>query len=828
MPSSAELDTFKAAALAAGRARTESGLLTDVVGHMSRVTGTERCSILLLQDGRLRTGAAVGLPDDYLAAVDGLEIGPHVGTCGKAAFLGRTVVTADIETDPDWEAGRPAAAAAGLRSCWSVPLRQGDGTVVGTFAGYSDVPCEPTPTQLEEAEALAALVALGMERFRHEERLAESYESVVVALTSALDSRDEYTANHSSETARLALAVGRRMGLGDAELRRLEQVATLHDIGKLGVPTQILQSTRPLTAEEWEIVRQHPVIGEQILGGVPHLVDVAKAVRHEHERWDGAGYPDGLAGDRIPLASRIVFACDAWHAMTSDRPYRVAMDRASAVQELRSNAGSQFDPEVVDHVLAALGAGEGAVHERRDERERARVDTLTSMTRELGADDLFIFRKVSPDKFAHFGGAGRGEGWAGNVELDAEQDEEHFVAALAAGRPVRVCFPEPRRLVGPYYGASAIFVPCREDLVVVFGSPNGALAAASLDEATVLAERAAALVGEIAPAKRLADELEVLEAVRSITTIPAHRLQPTLAAIADRAATALSCEFGAVVAFSTNGEPCVGHADLGFMPADPEELDRVLVPLVSDELELPFLVQDCACASDAPAALAARGATSIHALAVGPEPLAVLLMVHADSVPRGFTMLCQRVAGAISDAAEVVIRRALAQEELAAEKERLERRVRTDSLTGVASRAAWDEALAREELHIARSHAPTSIVLFDLDDLKVANDEEGHAAGDRLLRACAGVLAQGSRATDLVARLGGDEFAALLRYTDEKSARHWCERIDEAITAHNARGENRPLSVAYGVASVPPAADLAAALAEADARMYAAKQRPRS
>ena len=792
---------------------------------MARVADTEHCSILLLEDGCLRAGGAVGLPDDFCEAIDGLEIGPDVGTCGTAAYTALPVVTPDIEADPRWDVFRELARAAGLRSCWSVPLLRADGTVIGTFAGYSPEPFEPSPEQLDAAQALAALVAVGIERLRHEERLAESYEAVVVALTSALDARDEYTATHSSETSRLAVEVGRRMGMAGGDLQRLEQVATLHDIGKLGIPTQILQSTEPLSPEEWAIVRQHPLIGEQILAKVPDLVDVARAVRHEHERWDGRGYPEGLAGESIPVASRIVFACDAWHAMISDRPYRAALDRTAALDELRANAGTQFDPQVVGHVLDVLGADDASFVTPRDDRERARVETLADVTQAMGAEDLFIFRKVSPEKFAHFGGVGRGEGWAGNIELDAEHDERHFVAALVSGEPWCLSFPDRGRVVGPYYARSAVLVPCRDDVVVVFGSPDDSLAGADANDAAALAERAASVVVEIAPAKRLADELEVLEAVRSITTISADGLEATLSAIADRAAAALSCEFGAVVAFSADGASCIGHSDRGWMPSTAEDLAAALMPLVSKEIELPLLVQDCRCASSVPSALRANGATSIHALSIGTPPVAVMLMVHADAVPRGFTMLCQRVARAITDAAELVIRRALAQEELAAENQRLELRVRTDALTGVASRAAWDEALAREELHLARSGSPTAIALFDLDGLKVANDEEGHAAGDRLLMECAAILAGGSRATDLVARLGGDEFAALLRYTEEDSARHWCERIDEAIAARNEQSDLRALSVAHGVASVPPAGSLADALGEADRRMYEAKKR---
>ena len=161
-------------------------------------------------------------------------------------------------------------------------------------------------------------------------RLARS-EAVVVALTSALDARDDYAGRHSAETSSLARLVGERLRIGEAELELVSQVAVLHDVGKLGIPTQVLLKQGPLDYEEHALVREHPVIGERILCGIPGLSEVAAAIRHEHERWDGGGYPDGLAGEQIPLVSRIVFACDAWHAMTSDRPYRPAMTRSEAL-----------------------------------------------------------------------------------------------------------------------------------------------------------------------------------------------------------------------------------------------------------------------------------------------------------------------------------------------------------------------------------------------------------------------------------------------------------------------------------------------------------------
>jgi HD-GYP domain-containing protein (c-di-GMP phosphodiesterase class II) len=181
-------------------------------------------------------------------------------------------------------------------------------------------------------------------------------DAVIAALTAALGAFDGYTAEHSNETLALAEQVAERLGIDEREAETVTLTAALHDVGKIGVPTHVLRKPGPLTDEERSVMERHPVIGERIVREVPALEPVASAIRHEHERWDGCGYPDGLSGESIPLASRIVLACDAWHAMTSDRPYRRAMSRAEATGELRRCAGSQFDPSVTTALLEVLDA----------------------------------------------------------------------------------------------------------------------------------------------------------------------------------------------------------------------------------------------------------------------------------------------------------------------------------------------------------------------------------------------------------------------------------------------------------------------------------------
>ncbi|MEA2426966.1 MAG: hypothetical protein QOF37_594 [Thermoleophilaceae bacterium] len=186
------------------------------------------------------------------------------------------------------------------------------------------------------------------------QRVADAYRAVVRSLAAALEARDGYTGGHSDEVQRLAVAVAARLDLTSDEVDEIRTVAFLHDIGKIGIPDNILHKPTKLSGVETDVMREHPVIGERILEPLPGFTGISKAVRHEHERWDGGGYPDGLAGDAIPLASRVVLVCDAWHALVSDRPYRGALPFERAFAELESGAGSQFDPEVVAAVLACV------------------------------------------------------------------------------------------------------------------------------------------------------------------------------------------------------------------------------------------------------------------------------------------------------------------------------------------------------------------------------------------------------------------------------------------------------------------------------------------
>jgi diguanylate cyclase (GGDEF)-like protein len=182
---------------------------------------------------------------------------------------------------------------------------------------------------------------------------------VIEALSTALLERDRYTGEHSECVVELAREVARAIGISETDVERIAAAALVHDVGKVAIPDRVLHKPAPLDDEEWLLMRDHPVIGERILRTIPGMGAVARIVRHEHERFDGRGYPDGLAGEDIPIGSRVILACDAYHAMTSDRPYRTAMAHDDAIAELVRAAGTQFDPRVVAALLGRVARAAG-------------------------------------------------------------------------------------------------------------------------------------------------------------------------------------------------------------------------------------------------------------------------------------------------------------------------------------------------------------------------------------------------------------------------------------------------------------------------------------
>jgi putative nucleotidyltransferase with HDIG domain len=181
--------------------------------------------------------------------------------------------------------------------------------------------------------------------------------ATVEALAAAVDAKDPYTRGHSQRVSAYAVALAAALGLPPAHVERVRLAGLLHDVGKIGIPDTILTKSGKLSADEYAVIQQHPVIGERMLAEVPFLREVLPAVRHHHERWDGSGYPDELAGEAIPLDAALLAVADALDAMTSSRTYRPAISLQDTLQRVRDGSGVQFAPRVVAAMERAIIAG---------------------------------------------------------------------------------------------------------------------------------------------------------------------------------------------------------------------------------------------------------------------------------------------------------------------------------------------------------------------------------------------------------------------------------------------------------------------------------------
>ena len=341
-----EAETAKAL-LAFSRDLAEASGIAEVAGRVTigtvGILASPSTSVWLqsADDGALERLAAFPQDDrDVRIAAEHLE-----------PWLGRrdpyTVDAADyaaIASVPEGTEGRFAIAPFMIANRWGVVA-----AAIASRSPHDD-------RDLELLGSIALQTRLALQTATSYETLERTFLSTVEALANALEAKDEYTSSHARWITDLALRVGEELGLEPRELKRLELGALFHDIGKIGIPSRILTKPGPLTAEERDVVQSHPVLGDRILAPIEQLGEVRLIVRCAHEHYDGSGYPDRLTGEQIPLESRIVLACDAYHAMTTDRPYRKSLGEAEARRRLVEASGAQFDPQVVDALLRVLDA----------------------------------------------------------------------------------------------------------------------------------------------------------------------------------------------------------------------------------------------------------------------------------------------------------------------------------------------------------------------------------------------------------------------------------------------------------------------------------------
>ncbi|HKV44424.1 MAG TPA: diguanylate cyclase [bacterium] len=277
---------------------------------------------------------------------------------GEVVRTGTAYVSADFsnEQTPAWLSGSPYRL---LGPFAIVPMRSEE-EITGTLCLARPKAPESRPfteADIRLLEGIAEIGGTAIRRARLNHHLEQSYIEMVLVLARAADARDSYTADHSERIATRAVALARAMGCGEIDVQNVQWGALLHDIGKLGVPDNILRKPGPLTEAEWHVMRQHPAIGEEILRPVDRMREVAALVRHHQERWDGTGYPDHLRGEEIPLGARILAVADTYGAMTDDRSYGRGRTTDEALAEIGRCAGTQFDPRVVDAFCRMLTEG---------------------------------------------------------------------------------------------------------------------------------------------------------------------------------------------------------------------------------------------------------------------------------------------------------------------------------------------------------------------------------------------------------------------------------------------------------------------------------------
>jgi len=317
--------------LALGRELASVERLEDLLALLAQRSAAvlgSRAAAVWLQDevgGDLRARAWWGYEED------------------EAALLARAVHPPEL----------PLVATRAAERLASGPMRFADGTV-GVLAVSVEPDLAYGDRLLRGLADVAAQAQIAIDAVRKVEGLQRMYVSTIEVVADAIEASGGSCPVHASWVAEHALRVGRALGLGERAMQRLELAALLHDIGKLGIPVAILLKGGELSAEERLVVEQHAVVGDRILARIEELADVRPIVRACHERWDGCGYPDRLAAEEIPLEARIILTCDAYHAMTTDRPYRRRLSEEEAARRLRESAGSQLDPSVVDAFLRLI------------------------------------------------------------------------------------------------------------------------------------------------------------------------------------------------------------------------------------------------------------------------------------------------------------------------------------------------------------------------------------------------------------------------------------------------------------------------------------------
>ncbi len=328
----------------------------------TRLMDAEAGSLLLVdgRTGELYFEVALG-DEEKEKSVKEVRLKSGQGIAGWVAREAKSVVVNNVQDDPRFFKDADARSGFSTRNMVCVPVTT-RGAVIGVLQainrkGGGDF----TEEDKTSFESLANQVAIAIDNSRLYDRLKKTFMDTSRALADAIEKRDPYTGGHTRRVLRYSTIIARSLGMSREEIEKVELAAVLHDVGKIGVGDSILGKKGPLDDEEFAAMKRHPVIGAEIMGHVPGLVELIPGIRDHHERLDGKGYPGGMAGEAISMMARIISVADSFDAMTTTRPYRSGLSVEYALSELRRCSGSQFEPRVVEAFIKAYESGELSV-----------------------------------------------------------------------------------------------------------------------------------------------------------------------------------------------------------------------------------------------------------------------------------------------------------------------------------------------------------------------------------------------------------------------------------------------------------------------------------
>jgi len=328
-------------------------LLEQVIMMTQRTLNAEAASVLLFRDNdqELYFEAVTGPVGKTLRQA---KLSTQYGIAGQVVRTGKPLIVNDVTRSTNFHKVIDDTTGFYTKSLVCAPLSI-DRKTLGVIEVLNK--CEGKVFDEQDMEAVVAVAnttAMAIENTRLQQTLMEAYKSTIMALAAAIDAKDPSTRGHSQRVMEYSSKAGLALSFSSDEVQTLEYAGILHDVGKMTIDSSILSKTGPLTPEEWEIIRAHPVTGAELLREIPFLEKAAEFVLSHHEKHDGTGYPNGLKGDAIPMGARLIAVADAFDTMTTDRAYRSALPIDIAVKELNDCSGSQFCPMAVKALIEGL------------------------------------------------------------------------------------------------------------------------------------------------------------------------------------------------------------------------------------------------------------------------------------------------------------------------------------------------------------------------------------------------------------------------------------------------------------------------------------------